>query len=75
MFKNFEWKRALSIVLFTVAEAVPQLLPFKPVILAVASALGGVGIIHGVIKEGRIKKKVAALQREVDVLSNIQGAH
>ena len=67
--KDFGWKSALSIALFIIADAVPQVLPFRPYIITVATLLGGAGVTHRVIKDKAVKKKVAALEREVVVLN------
>lgn len=61
MFKDFEWKRAVSILLLVAADAVPQLQPFKPLIVAVGGALGVVGITHGVVKQKKRAKREAKL--------------
>ena len=53
MFKSFGWKRALSIILFIIGEAVPEVAPFKPIIDAVAATLGLTGIAHAVYESDK----------------------
>lgn len=45
IFQSNGWKRAFSIVLFITAK-IPQLAPYQPLLEAIASVLGVIGVAH-----------------------------